>query len=79
MDKNNEGAWYFTQNIISSAKGADAVVILTEWDEYSYLDWEKISSVLRKPSWLFDARSVIPPEIIKNLKLNLWRIGDGMT
>ncbi len=79
LDENNEGAWYFTQNIISSANGADAVVVLTEWEEYSYLDWEKISSVLRKPAWLFDARSVVPIEKINNLQLNLWRIGDGVT
>ena len=79
FDDNNEGVWHFTQNIVSSAKGADAVVVLTEWGEYSYLDWEKISSVLRKPAWLFDARSVIPIEKINNLQLNLWRIGDGMT
>ena len=78
VDESNQGEWHFIQNIITSAKGADAVVVLTEWGEYSYLDWKKISSVLRQPAWLFDARSVIPSEKIKNLKLNLWRIGDGL-
>ena len=74
-----EGEWHFIKNIIASAKDADAIVVLTEWADYSYLDWEGISSVLRQPAWLFDSRSIIPLEKVKNLKLNLWRIGDGMT
>ena len=65
------------QNIVSSTTGADAIVVLTEWEEYCSLDWEEISNVLRRPAWLFDARSIIPLEKIKNLELNIWRIGDG--
>ncbi len=76
-DEKFEGEWHFTQNIISSASGADAIVVLTEWEEYCSLDWEEISNVLRRPAWLFDARSIIPLEKIKNLELNIWRIGDG--
>ncbi|MDC3029042.1 nucleotide sugar dehydrogenase [Prochlorococcus sp. AH-716-P20] len=81
-DENNkklkEGEWYPVENIVNDTKGADAVVILTEWEEYKFLEWEKISENLRKPAWLFDSRSIIPIELIKNLDLNFWRIGDGL-
>ena len=74
---NLEGNWCFTNNIISDSNGADAVIVLTEWEEYSKLDWLEISKNLRKPAWVFDVRSILPAEKIKKLNLNFWRIGDG--
>ena len=38
---------------------ADAVVILTEWDEYSKINWKEVSKKMRKPGWVFDSRSII--------------------
>ena len=38
------------------ALGADAIVILTEWGVFKEIDWFRISSIMRKPSWLFDTR-----------------------
>ena len=74
---NFEGSWCSTQNILSSCEGADAIIVLTEWHEYSQLNWLEISHKLRKPAWVFDARSIIPPNKIKGINLNFWRIGDG--
>ena len=72
-----EGEWCFERNIYSSAKLADAIVVLTEWEEYSNVDWKNISNKMRKPAWVFDARAVVSrKEIIEN-NLNFWRIGDG--
>ena len=73
----NEGGWCSTKDIIDASDGADAIVVLTEWDEYMHLNWEEISKNLRKPAWLFDARSIIPKDKIKKLNLNFWKIGDG--
>ena len=72
-----EGEWCFEENIYSSAKGADAIVVLTEWDEYSNIDWEKISNRMRQPAWVFDARSIVSQKELLEANLNFWRIGDG--
>ena len=74
---NFDGNWCSTQNILPDCEGADAVIVLTEWYEYSELNWLEISNKLRKPAWVFDARSIIPLEKIKGLNFNFWRIGDG--
>ncbi|MBU1974863.1 MAG: UDP-glucose/GDP-mannose dehydrogenase family protein [Nanoarchaeota archaeon] len=42
-------------------KGADALVILTEWDEFRQLDMERIKALLKKPI-IFDARNIYSPE-----------------
>ena len=52
----------FTRDAYGCSKDADAIVIATEWKEYKFLDWEKISNLMRKPSWVFDARSILVPE-----------------
>ena len=74
----SEGSWYYTKDFFEGADGADAIVVLTEWEEYRLLDWSKITKKLRKPAWIFDSRSIIPTEVIKSLELNIWRIGDGL-
>ena len=55
----------------------DAVVILTEWDIYSNLDWEKISIKMRSPGWVFDARLIVNEKNVLSSGLNIWRVGDG--
>ena len=72
-----EGEWCSVDNIISSSEGADAIVVLTEWEEYSKINWREISKKMRKPSWIFDARSIICPAEVIEQELNFWRIGDG--
>ena len=57
--------------------GADAVVVLTEWDVYSKLDWEKISKRMRSPGWVFDSRSIVDQRKVINSGLNIWKVGDG--
>ena len=73
----NSGYWVFASNIDEIFPDADAILILTEWEEYTNLDWERISRKMRRPAWIFDARSILDPKKLKNTNLNLWRIGDG--
>ena len=71
-----DGDWFYSDNIYEAASGADAIVVLTEWEEYSKINWDKISTLMRKPSWIFDSRSILNGEEIKRCKLNFWKIGN---
>ncbi len=73
----NEGSWYFIKDISEGFDGADAVIILTEWKEYSEINWKDASRMMRKPSWVFDTRSIISAEEFRENKINFWKIGDG--
>ena len=66
-----------TENIYDGFKNADAILILTEWSEFSNLDWKYAYKVMRKPGWVFDSRSIVKPEQVIEANLKLWRIGDG--
>ena len=76
-DNDSEGKWSYSNSIYEAANGADALVVLTEWEEYSTIDWEIISKKMRNPAWIFDSRSILVKEKINKTNLNFWRIGDG--
>ena len=54
-----------------------AIVILTEWDEFRKLDFDKISKKMSKPSWIFDTRGIIKLKNINSPNLKIWSIGNG--
>ena len=72
-----EGSWSFSKDFKFIFQDSDAVIILTDWEDYKSLDWDKYIKLMRKPSWIFDSRSVVNPKEIKELGVKLWRIGDG--
>ena len=74
---NLEGQWVFEDSINKAIVNSDAVVILTEWDEYKKINWSKVAQIMRKPSWIFDSRSILDSKEIISHGLLFWRIGDG--
>ena len=76
--KRIEGSWDFTDNIDKALINADAALILTEWKEYTNINWEEAFLRMRKPAWIFDSRSIIEPNKVLNSGLNFWRLGDGL-
>jgi UDPglucose 6-dehydrogenase len=55
-------------------KGADAVVLLTEWNEFRNLELAKIKSLLKSPNF-FDLRNVYEPAKMKSLGFNYVCVG----
>ncbi len=78
FNKKQEGAWAFANKIENIFINADAVLILTEWQEYSKIDWVEAYRKMRKPAWVFDSRSIIEPKKVINAGFNIWRVGDGL-
>ncbi len=75
---NKEGTWSFCEDVYETINGTDAVVVLTEWEEYTKINWSKASKMMRSPAWVFDARSITNQKEIKKAGIKLWRIGDGL-
>ena len=65
----------FAKSALESIENADAVLILTEWEEFSLINWEKAYKSMRHPSWLFDTRNVVDKKYLKNLGLKFWSLG----
>jgi UDPglucose 6-dehydrogenase len=56
----------YCSNPYDVAEGADAVVLVTEWDEFKELDMRKIKAAMRQPVFV-DGRNVFEPENMKKL------------
>ena len=76
-DLKNNYQIIYEENISKAIENADAVLIMTEWDNYKNLDWKKLQHKMRKPSWIFDTRSIISDQIIEETNLNFWQLGNG--
>ena len=75
-DSNNHfGNYKHCNNLYEAARGADAMVILTEWSEFKSLDFKKLSEIMRPPAWIFDTRSIIDIDSAKEFGINVWSIG----
>jgi UDPglucose 6-dehydrogenase len=72
-----EGVWQPVGSPLEAVAGADAVLILTEWASFAELDWPQLAAPMRKPAWLFDARSVADLAAARAAGLNVWRVGMG--
>jgi UDPglucose 6-dehydrogenase len=58
-----------------ASHGADAVLILTEWDEFRHLDWTSLALSMRMPAWLFDSRGICNLDAARAAGLNIWNVG----
>lgn len=59
-----------------AAQETDALVLLTEWNEFRNLDLERIKGLMRQPRFL-DLRNVYEPDRVKALGFNYYGVGRG--
>ena len=64
----------YSENPYGALEGADALVIMTEWDEFRELDKEKMKSLLKNP-YVVDGRNIYDPEEMKELGFNYIGVG----
>ena len=76
-DLSGEGSWLACGSVAEAVRGADAAVILTEWQEFRSLAWQELAAQMRQPAWLFDARAIADAQAVRRAGLRLWRVGDG--
>ena len=64
----------FCDSPYEAAEGADAVVLVTEWNEFKYLNLERLHSALRRPV-IFDGRNIWEPERMRRLGFEYHSVG----
>ncbi len=64
----------FAGDIYDAAKGADALVVVTEWPEFRIPDFDMLSATL-KQKVIFDGRNIYDPAEIRSLGFDYHAIG----
>ena len=54
----------FCKNEYEAIEGTDALVIITEWNQFRRLDFKKIKEIM-KDNYMFDLRNIYSKEIIE--------------
>jgi len=57
-----------------TARGADALVLVTEWNQFRNLDFDRIKTALRRPV-LIDLRNVYEPDRLAALGFHYVSVG----
>src|SRR5262249_60857274 len=52
----------------------DGVALLTEWDEFRWVDFERIAAVMRRPS-IVDARNLLDPAAMRRRGFDYVAVG----
>ena len=73
--KGLNGKLSFIENPYAAAIGCDAIAVVTEWDIYKNLDYDKIFKSMRKPAFIFDGRNILDHKDLFKIGFNVYPIG----
>lgn len=59
-----------------AAEEAHAIAIMTEWDQFKTLDYEKIYTQMLKPAFVFDGRRIIDKGALDRIGFKTYKLGE---
>lgn len=68
----------FVEDEYKAAEKAHAVVICTEWQQYSKLDWQRIYDNMEKPAFIFDGRNILDAGALRQIGFEVISVGKGI-
>ncbi len=74
-DSNGRNNVEICENAYDAAAGSHALAILTEWDEFQNLDYQRIYDKMMKPAFIFDGRNVTNRKELLDIGFEVYTIG----
>jgi UDPglucose 6-dehydrogenase len=62
-------------DVYAACDGAHAIAILTEWDMFKTLDYERIYTSMAKPAFVFDGRNIVDIQKLRDIGFEVHAIG----
>jgi UDPglucose 6-dehydrogenase len=70
-----EGVAEFVEDPYAAAAGSHAIAVLTEWEVYCTLDYQRIFRTMLKPAYVFDGRNILNHQALHEIGFNVFPIG----
>lgn len=67
----------YCANAYEACDGADALILMTEWNEYRALDLDRIKTLLNEPIFI-DLRNVYPADMVREKGFRYHSVGRGV-
>ena len=64
----------FAESAYEAVEDADVLVLLTEWDEFKWLDYERVRGLMARPL-IVDARNCLDPVVLRKLGFTYEGVG----
>jgi UDPglucose 6-dehydrogenase len=64
----------YARNAYDALRHADALLIVTEWNEFREPDFDRMKRLMRVPA-IFDGRNILDPVQIRGLGFTYWSVG----
>jgi len=64
----------FAGSPYEAVEGADVLVLLTEWDEFKWLDYARVLQLMRRP-YIIDTRNCLDPSVLRKLGFTYEGVG----
>lgn len=58
-----------------AVEGAAAIAVVTEWEQFKTLDWQKVHASMQKPAFVFDGRNILDGAKLRELGFIVYSIG----
>ncbi len=66
--------FFVTSDPYEACRGAAVLAVLTEWDDFRWLDFQKVAELMRKPA-VVDARNILDPAALRRYGFGYQGIG----
>jgi UDPglucose 6-dehydrogenase len=74
-NKENRTLLTVEEDPYNACKGAHAIAIITEWDEFKTYDWQRIFDDMLKPAFIFDGRNILDHKKLIEIGFKVKAIG----
>lgn len=65
----------FCEDPYEAVRGAHAVAVVTEWQEFAQYDYQKIFSLMEKPAFIFDGRNILNHNALFDIGFEVYPLG----
>ena len=66
-----------TKDAYKACKESHGIAILTEWEEFTTYNWNKIYNQMQKPAFIFDGRGILDKNLLEGIGFVYYKIGSG--
>lgn len=60
---------------MQACAGSHALCVVTEWDEFVALDYERIFASMSKPAFVFDGRNILDHDRLRSIGFIVYALG----
>ena len=67
----------FERDVYKAVEKSHCIAVMTEWDHFKTLDFDRIYKSMEKPAFVFDGRNIYSPQKLAEYDIKYYGVGRG--